>query len=88
MTALENEAVFVVTNWVSEDTAKSWNSSRVVFSCSAIFLHCLKLGLLYTLSDEISAVWHLGTEVTGVAFVTWSPWHMWTIAPWIRFCFL
>ena len=52
-------------------------------SCSAIFLRCLKLWILYTLSGEISAMWHLGTEVTGVAFVTWSPWHMWTIAPWI-----
>ena len=57
-------------------------------SCSAIFSRFLKLWLLYTLSDEISAVWHLGTEVTGVAFVTWSPWYMWTIAPWIRFRFL
>ena len=57
-------------------------------SCSAIFSRCLKLWLLYTLSDEISGVWHLGTEVTDVAFLTWSPWHMWTIAPWIRFGFL
>ena len=34
MTALENESVFVVTNWASEDTSstqKSWNSSRVAF---------------------------------------------------------
>ena len=63
-------------------------SSHGDYSCSAIFSRCLKLWLLYTLSDKISAVWHLGTEVTGVPFVTWSPWHIWTIAPWIRFCFL
>ena len=63
-------------------------SSHCDHSCSAIFSCWLKLWLLSTLSDEISAVWHLATEVTGVAFVTWSPWHMWTIVPWIRFLFL
>ena len=50
MTALENEAVFVVTNWASEDTSKYTEELKFLllssygdYSCSAIFSRCLKL---------------------------------------------
>ena len=33
MTALENEAVFVVTNWVSEDTSKYTEELEVLSCC-------------------------------------------------------
>ena len=83
------------TNWAWEDTSKYTEELEFLPCClltvttvARQYFHAVwNFWLLYTLRDEISAVWHLGTEVTGVAFVTWSPWHMWTIAPWIRFRF-
>ena len=54
MTALENESVFVVTNWASEDpssTQKSWNSSRVVFLPSPQLL-----GNIFTLFETLTFV--------------------------------
>ena len=53
MTALENEAVFIVTNWASEDTLRPVHrragiplvlSSYGNHSCSMILLHSLKFG--------------------------------------------
>ena len=54
MTALENEAVFVVANWASGDTAKyteELDSSRVVFLPSPQLL-----GNIFTLFETLTFV--------------------------------
>ena len=54
MTALENEAVFVVANWASGDTAKyteELDSSRVVFLPSPQLL-----GNIFTLLETLTFV--------------------------------
>ena len=66
-------------------------SSYIDHNCSAIFEHCWKFGLLSTigfLGNECGTLWHLGTGVTHVTFVTWSSRHIWTVDCKIGFVFI
>ena len=57
-------------------------------SCSMILLHSLKFGFCAQWGFSVMNLVQCGILVLKwLAFVTLTPWHMWTVALWIRFLF-